>query len=78
MKADPNDPQIQYLKAKGKLVMVDKSDDDIARDCFRASHMCVCKVCGKLYIDHPYVENWLDREGHPFLNVICDGSIVKL
>ena len=54
------------------------SDDEIDKLMFRASHLCECSICGKEYWDHPLVGNTRDFQGTPFLNFICDGSIVKL
>lgn len=41
-------------------------------DWVRASGLCVCPVCGKLYYDHPYLV------GFEWLTLLCDGSLVKL
>lgn len=38
----------------------------------RASHMCECTICGRLYIKHP-----LDPE-YDWLRVHCDGTRLKL
>ena len=38
----------------------------------RASHLCACLDCGKLYIEHPLDKQW------PFLNRLCSGDLVKL
>jgi hypothetical protein len=47
---------------------------------YRASHLMVCEGCGKLYIQHPNEMDpeYLDCEGRPFLNRICNGDLVKL
>lgn len=37
----------------------------------RASHLCVCGACGKLYIEHP-----MHSDG--VLNRLCNGDLVKL
>lgn len=42
----------------------------------RASGDCMC-TCGKKYYDHPADYSQLFN-GSPFLNVLCDGSYVKL
>ena len=39
---------------------------------FRAAGDCICKLCGKKYIDHP------THEDLTFLHVLCDGRLVKL
>jgi hypothetical protein len=69
---------IEYLRLKGKLKMLNLSDEEIARDMIRASGDCICEECGKKYYDHPYIENNLDGEGHPYLHITCNGLIVKL
>lgn len=38
----------------------------------RASGLCTCTGCGRLYYDHP-----ADTD-EPWLNVLCDGQRVKL
>jgi hypothetical protein len=47
-------------------------------DGLRASGECVCETCGQLFFDHP--DEWR-RVGFgevPFLNILCDGTLVKL
>lgn len=44
----------------------------------RASGECVCKECGKIYYKHPYAMNYLDFQGEPYLNKLCNGDLVKL
>jgi hypothetical protein len=47
--------------------------DGICRiDRGRAGGAVQCAECGKLYYDHPQCKDF------PFLNVLCDGSLVKL
>ena len=47
--------------------------------CFeRASHLCICEQCNKLYIDHPMDLQELDWLGQPYLHILCDKSRVKL
>lgn len=41
-------------------------------DSVRAGGDVVCPSCGKVYYDHP------QHGGFPFLNVLCDGKVVKL
>lgn len=41
-------------------------------DSVRAGGDVVCRSCGKAYYDHP------QHGGFPFLNVLCDGTAVKL
>ena len=43
-----------------------------------ASGLCVCEECGKLYFDHPMAEEHLSWQGLPWLNRLCDGTLVKL
>lgn len=70
--------QLKYLERKGKLVETGLTDDEVAERAFRASHLCICDVCGKEYIDHPYVSECRDDANMPFLHLICNGDIVKL
>lgn len=44
----------------------------LKHDWYRASGDCKCK-CGKLYYDHPYF-----IEPYEWLNILCDGDLVKL
>jgi len=69
---------LEHLRKRGKLKIVDLSDEEIARRMYRASGLCECVGCGKEYYSHPYVENCLDDTGLPFLHVLCDGDIIKL
>jgi hypothetical protein len=39
----------------------------------RAGGDCVCMHCGRKYYDHPQA-----RPDWPYLNLLCDGSLVKL
>jgi hypothetical protein len=43
----------------------------------RTSGSVICKVCGKEYRRHPHSDD-RDWNGDPFLNELCDGSLVKL
>ena len=56
------------------MKMIDNDEEIIA---FRADGNCICEICGKEYKKHPFSENlsWLDE---PYLNRLCDGSLVKL
>ena len=38
----------------------------------RAAGNCICKECGKKYSEHP------EDPKSPYLNVLCDGTRVKL
>lgn len=42
-------------------------------DWYRASGDCICDICGKLYYDHSYFV-----EPYEWLNIICNGDMVKL
>jgi hypothetical protein len=44
----------------------------------RVSGDCICLICGGKYYDHPNDMEQLDWQGSPFLNVLCDGTRVKL
>jgi len=60
-----------------KAILLEKSEDDIMLEAYRAPHNMVCNTCGKQYVNHPLVEN-LKYNDEPYLNVICNGDIVKL
>ena len=49
---------------------LDKMDNG---EVYRASGNCVCDICGKLYYDHDYF-----AEPYEFLNILCNGDLVKL
>ncbi len=59
------------------LINLDLSSEEIDERAYRASHYKVCDECGKTYIKHPFL-NRLDHNDEPYLNVICNGDIVKL
>lgn len=44
----------------------------------RASGKVRCIRCQKLYEDHPLEAKYLSWDGHPYLNRLCDGRLVKL
>lgn len=44
----------------------------------RVSGDWVCRVCGRLYYEHPDETRVLDRDGHCFLTRLCDGTLGKL
>lgn len=44
----------------------------------RASGDCICHVCKVAYRHHPFAEEHIDQSGDPFLNRLCDGTLVKL
>lgn len=50
----------------------------IDKDFERASHLCICEICGKLYIEHELYKEILSYDDKPFLRVLCDGRLVKL
>lgn len=41
-------------------------------DSIRVGTWTKCSICGKPYIEHPYIIP------HYFLNLLCDGRVVKL
>lgn len=47
-------------------------------DFFRAAGACICPGCQQEYRKHPYSQEYRDWLGTPYLNVLCDGSLVKL
>jgi 5'-nucleotidase len=53
-----------------------KGDD--APEIIRARGMTPCEVCHEPYADHPYDLGFLDYDRQPYVNVICDGTRVKL
>ena len=69
---------LDYLRQRGKLIMLPLTEDEISNKAIRAGGDVVCSICNKKYYDHPFIENCLDNEGRPYLNIICDGTIVKL
>lgn len=44
----------------------------------RASGDVVRSECGRKYYDHPMDKEPLAYNGIPFLNIVCDGTRVKL
>jgi hypothetical protein len=44
----------------------------------RAGGNAVCEICHRKYFDHPQNTDYLDWNGYPYLNVLCDGTLVKL
>lgn len=45
----------------------------------RANGDCVCDRCGLTYARHPMDPDHLSGiDGEPYLNRLCDGSLVKL
>lgn len=43
----------------------------------RASQNAVCEFCDQFFRKHPFSEH-RDQDGNPYLNKLCDGSLVKL
>lgn len=41
-------------------------------DSTRVGTWTICSICNKPYVEHPYIIP------HYFLNVLCDGRVVKL
>lgn len=48
-------------------------EDEVA---IRASGACLCETCGKPYSKHPYTAHRFNDA--PYLNRLCDGTVVKL
>ena len=44
---------------------------------YRAHQDCLCTVCGKKYIDHPFSHH-TDWMGQKYLHKLCNGDLVKL
>jgi hypothetical protein len=44
----------------------------------RAGGDVVCELCGRPYRKHVLTYEFVDWDGHPFLHVHCDGSLLKL
>lgn len=44
---------------------------------FRADGRCICDICGKEYRKHPFSDH-LSYNQEPYLNKLCDGTLVKL
>jgi hypothetical protein len=47
-------------------------------DFVRAGGGVVCESCGRTYYRHPLDPRYVDQDGNRFLNVTCDGRMVKL
>jgi len=60
--------RVQGLDADGLLAGLEGE----CPDAVRAGGGAVCQSCGKAYRDHP------QHGGFPFLNILCDGTAVKL
>lgn len=47
---------------------------------FRAAGNAICGNCGKIYLKHPLAlePQFLDNNDEPYLNRLCDGTLVKL
>jgi hypothetical protein len=43
----------------------------------RADGRCICEICGKEYLKHQFSEH-KSSDGEPYLNRLCDGTLVKL
>ena len=67
--------QLRKAMEKCKMVQYPETDDI---DGIRASGECICNICGKEYYDHPYDWRIIGYGGVPYLNIICDGTRVKL
>ncbi len=45
---------------------------------YRANGEIVCKKCNKIYYEHPLCYDYVDNYGDPYLNILCNGDLVKL
>jgi len=68
--------KLEYFFRRGKLVHCGYAEEEIDRQMYRTSHLTPCTECGKLVIDHPYIDDVLDN-GDPWLHLMCDGSLAK-
>jgi len=72
---------VDYYRKKGKLVHLGIPPDEVDRRMLRCGHETICEECGKMYIDHPYIDDVMDETGdrlQPYLHIICNGIIAKL
>ena len=46
-------------------------------DGLRCSGECLCKHCEKMFFCHPEEWRHVGYGGYPFLNILCDGTLVK-
>ncbi len=44
----------------------------------RVSGECICNICKQKYYDHPLDWRIIGYNNIPFLNILCDGTRVKL
>lgn len=66
-----------YYEGQPDLVLAHVRDEVIP-DMQRASGDCICTQCSRTYSRHPFATEWLDQDGNPYLNRLCDGRLVKL
>lgn len=57
---------------------IDKEIDKEIENWQRAGGECICPICGKTYLQHPYSEDVLMYWTEFYLNKLCDGTYVKL
>jgi len=57
--------------------MSEESDERLQK-AYRANGELICKECGKDYYSHPLCYEFLNFYDEPFLNILCNGDIVKL
>lgn len=60
-----------------KNIAAETSGQDSPPEFRRASGSVICSSCGKEYRDHPNSEH-RDWNDDPFLNMLCNGDLVKL
>lgn len=70
---------LEYLRNRNMLVHADVTEDEIDERMRRVDQNCVCDECGKLYREHPYIDDTLDwMDGRPYLHLLCSGVLAKL
>jgi hypothetical protein len=55
--------------------------NNILSNAIRVDGNCICSLCGKKYSKHPFDYDFLSSEclgNYPYLNILCDGTRVKL
>ena len=64
------------MRDRGRLVHCGYSEEKLDELMYRTSHLTECPECGKIAIDHPYIDDVL-YEGEPWLHLMCDGGLAK-
>jgi len=62
---------------KGRCPVRIVDPEEYVLEFYRASGDCICSVCNLPYRKHPFhsILNW---QGDPYLNLLCNGDVVKL